>query len=268
MHSGFGGAFVKDPWFRTLFDDFAELDKSELTPGYDAGYSFTTVCINPPVYLAWLVGQCAKQRVEFRRATVSHIRDARLLSHSGRPADFIINCTGLGSLKLGGVNDTKMIPIRGQTVLVANKAPSMLMYSSVDDMPGDEMYVMERALGGGTILGGTYEVGKWDPYPDPNTALRIMQRVVSAVPSVAGGQGVKGLNVVRHGVGLRPHREGGVRVEKEWLDGGICLIHNYGHSSWGYIGSYGCAQRVVELLHETLRTGEGRYRPAPRGARS
>ena len=64
-----------------------------------------------------------------------------------------------------------------------------------------------------------------------------------------GGQG--GLDVVRHGVGLRPAREGGVRLESERVDG-VWVVHNYGHAGWGYQGSYGCAERVVELVDEIL----------------
>jgi D-amino-acid oxidase len=77
-----------------------------------------------------------------------------------------------------------------------------------------------------------------------------MKRAVEICPALTGGKGgVENLSVVRHGVGLRPFREGGVRIEKERLDG-IWVVHNYGHSGWGYQGSYACANRVVELVQE------------------
>ncbi|RMZ77862.1 hypothetical protein DV738_g4097, partial [Chaetothyriales sp. CBS 135597] len=257
--SGFSGVFVPDPWFRTLFDDFSELGQGELAKGYDAGYAFTSVCINPTIYLPWLVGQCVKRGVVLRRASLSHISQAQHLSHTNRPAGFVVNCTGLGSLKLGGVNDVSMAPARGQVVVVRNTAPSMLMFSSTndddgggDDAPGDNMYVMERALGGGTILGGTYELGNWDPNPDPNTAVRIMKRVVDSCPELAEGKGIKGLSIIRHGVGLRPFRQDGVRIEKQRQQDGTWILHNYGHDSWGYLTSYGCAERVVELFEEAV----------------
>jgi D-amino-acid oxidase len=62
---------------------------------------------------------------------------------------------------------------------------------------------------------------------------------------------VEALYIIRHGVGLRPVREGGVRIEKEVIDG-TWVVHNYGHAGWGYQGSYGCAERVVELVDEVL----------------
>ncbi|KLU82306.1 hypothetical protein MAPG_01380 [Magnaporthiopsis poae ATCC 64411] len=85
-----------------------------------------------------------------------------------------------------------------------------------------------------------------------------MARIVELCPEIAGGKGVAGLDVIRHGVGLRPCREGGVRIETELMDGMDCpVIHNYGHAGWGYQGSYGCAERVVELADEVFAGGSG-----------
>jgi D-amino-acid oxidase len=38
--------------------------------------------------------------------------------------------------------------------------------------------------------------------------------------------------VVRHGVGLRPLREGGVRLDASFVEGVLC-VHNYGHGGFG-----------------------------------
>jgi D-amino-acid oxidase len=46
-----------------------------------------------------------------------------------------------------------------------------------------------------------------------------MTRAVKVCPELTGGKGVEGLSIIRHGVGLRPYRTGGVRVEKEKIDG-------------------------------------------------
>lgn len=227
------------------------------------------MCINTAIYLPWLVGQLLKNGVVLRRAVLTHILDAKTLSHTGKKADIIINATGLGSLKLGGVLDTTMAPARGQVVLVRNEASPanvMVISSGTDDSPKEVMYVMQRAAGGGTVLGGTYDLGNWESQPDPDVALRIMARAVAARPQMAGGKGVKGLSVIRHGVGLRPYRKGGVRIEgervlaedgdgKEEKEGeGTWVVHNYGHAGWGYQGSYGCAEDVVKLVEE-IRDG-------------
>ncbi|ATY62550.1 D-amino-acid oxidase [Cordyceps militaris] len=253
--------FDRDPWYRHLTPDYRELAASELPPGQDSGCSFTSMCLNTPMYLFWLVGQCLRQGVVFRRAVLRDLTEARRLAYSGRPADVLINATGLGARTLGGVRDAGMLPARGQIVLVRNDGSSMLNTSAVDDGSGEILYTMQRAAGGGTILGGTYDLGNWESQPCPNVAARIMARVVRLDPALAGGKGVAGLDVIRHAVGLRPYRKGGVRVERETLrdevDGAsVHVVHNYGHAGWGFQGSFGCAEKVVELVNE-IRAANG-----------
>lgn len=105
--------------------------------------------------------------------------------------------------------------------------------------------------GGGTILGGCYQKNHWESQPDPNLALRIMKRSVDLCPELTNGKGIEALEVIRHGVGLRPLRIGGVRLEKERL-GDIWVVHNYGHGGFGYQSSYGCAQKAVCLVDQVL----------------
>jgi D-amino-acid oxidase len=78
-----------------------------------------------------------------------------------------------------------------------------------------------------------------------------MTQAVKVCPALTGGKGVEGLSVIRHGVGLRPYRSGGVRLEKERIEGGW-VVHNYGHAGSGYQVSYGCSNAVVELVEEVL----------------
>lgn len=61
---------------------------------------------------------------------------------SGKPADLVVNCTGLASLKLGGVEDKLMYPIRGQIVVVRNDAGKMYGISGTDDGSEEIMYIM------------------------------------------------------------------------------------------------------------------------------
>ena len=135
--------------------------------------------------------------------------------------------------------DTKVSPIRGQIVVVRNTAPAMYTVSGVDDSPDECMYIMSRAAGGGTVLGGTYQRGNWESQPDPNQAIRIMKRCLKYCPElVKPGQGIEGLDIVRHAVGLRPYREGGPRVEREvkqfdGVEGNLRIVHNYGAGGFG-----------------------------------
>ncbi|KAF5497488.1 D-amino-acid oxidase [Colletotrichum siamense] len=252
--SGFSNHFYQqNPWYKSIFNNFRDNNSSELAPGYDSGFQYQGVCINTAIYLPWLLGQCLKHGVVVKRGNLRNINEAKILSHTGRTANIIVNATGLGSLRLGGVEDSTMAPSRGQIVVVRNETPKnfpLLMCSSPLDGSGEEIYAMQRAAGGGTILGGTYDIGNWNSQPDPNTALRIMQRIVDLCPEIAGGKGIAGLDVVRHGVGFRPWRKGGLRLEEEKLDNQTWIIHNYGHSGWGYMGSYGCAEGVVEMVNK------------------
>lgn len=245
------GETLLTPWFKDLMPDFRVLPKERLPPGTISGIAWTSVCINVPMYLAYLVGQCLRNGATLKRAVLNHISEACDMHHSGAKADIVINCSGLLASKLGGVMDRSVFPIRGQVVIVRNDPGYLVTTSGTDDGPDELCYIMTRAAGGGTILGGTYMKGSWESQPDPNQAVRIMKRAVDICPALTGGRGIEALSVIRHGVGLRPGREGGVRIEKEMIGDGW-VVHNYGHAGWGYQGSYGCSERVVEIVDEVL----------------
>lgn len=128
--------------------------------------------------------------------------------------------------------DKDVIPVRGQIVVVRNDPGAMVTVSGTDDGDDEVCYIMQRAAGGGTVLGGTYQKGRWESQPDPNEATRIMKRAIEICPALTGGKGIEALSVIRHGVGLRPLRTSGVRVEREKVDG-LEVVHNYGHGGWG-----------------------------------
>ncbi|KAF7715988.1 Uncharacterized protein PECH_004587 [Penicillium ucsense] len=240
------------PWFKDLMPNFRNLPADQLPPGIDNAQTFTSVCINPAIYLPWLVTQCMKGGCVLKRAVLSHIADAADAHHSGVKADVVVNCTGLGSRKLGGVTDGQVHPIRGQILMVRNDPGSMTTISGSDDGSEEVAYIFPRAAGGGTIIGGTYQKDNWDPLPDPNFANRIMQRALKLDPRlVKPGQGVEGLDVIRHGVGLRPGRTDGVRIEKDQVNG-VKIVHNYGHGGFGYQVSWSCAEKAARLVSEIL----------------
>ncbi|KAH8738016.1 D-amino-acid oxidase [Ilyonectria robusta] len=248
-----------DPWWKTLFPEYRQIPQAELGADVDNGHHFKSVCINTAIYLPWLVSQCLRNSVVFKRAVFSHINDAAAqgVHHSGQAADVVLNCTGLASRSLGGVADELVYPARGQIVVVRNEADEMMSVSGTDDGPDEVMYMMTRAAGGGTILGGCYQKHNWESQPDPSLALRIMKRCVKACPQLTNGRGIEHLDVIRHGVGLRPVREGGARIEKEKIDG-TWVVHNYGHGGAGYQCSYGCAQVAAKLVDEVCRQEKAR----------
>ncbi|KAI4184006.1 MAG: hypothetical protein L6R41_005024 [Letrouitia leprolyta] len=135
-----------EPWYKDIMPNFRQLPKEQLGHGFDNGNAFTSVCINTAIYLPWLVSQCLRKGVVFRRANLKHISDAAAFPVSGE-VDVIVNCTGLSALKLGGVEDQNMMPIRGQTVLVRNEANVMCSSSGTDDGEEEVCYLMQRAVG-------------------------------------------------------------------------------------------------------------------------
>jgi glycine/D-amino acid oxidase-like deaminating enzyme len=263
---------------------FRTLEKDELR-GYDSGFGFTSVCINTALYLPWLLSQCLAAGVVVKRGVLKHIAEAAAFHHTGSTADVVVNCTGLASRSLGGVADEKLFPARGQTVLVRNEAGVMSSSSDWEESDEGFVYVMERAAGtfrtllsirvrivnppsnrlphrptsltaqgGGTILGGSYQKNNWSNEIDHELANRIMQRAVALCPTLTHGQGFEHLSVIRHNVGLRPARQGGVRLGAERI-GAVWTVHNYGHGGFGYQSSYGCSQAVVRLVADVLAGG-------------
>jgi D-amino-acid oxidase len=109
------------------------------------------------------------------------------------------------------------------------------------------------------VLGGCYQQNMWESQPDLDMATRIMQRCVDLCPSLTaagngglpGKKGIEALSIVRHGVGLRPVRDGGPRVEAETVDG-LKVIHCYGHGGAGYQSSWGSCNEVVKLVESSM----------------
>jgi len=234
---------------------FSILPKSELPAGIDGGTAFTSVCFNTALYLPWLTSQCLKHGVTVRRGIVSHVAEAANLHHTGKRADLLVNCTGLASLRLGGVEDAAVYPARGQIVVVRNDPQVMISVSGTDDGSDEATYIMHRAAGGGCILGGCLQKDNWESQPDPNMAVRIMMRCVELCPKlVPEGKGIEALSIVRHSVGLRPMRKGGPRVEREIIRG-VPVVHNYGHGGYGYQTSYGAAEAAGRLVRKALGVG-------------
>ncbi|KIX08910.1 uncharacterized protein Z518_03567 [Rhinocladiella mackenziei CBS 650.93] len=187
---------------------FHQLPKAALGPGINAATSFTSVCINTAIYLPWLVSRCLENGVTFKRAVFQHITDAASPSfHQDQKTDLVVNCTGLNASKLGGVQDKSVVPARAQIVIVRNDAGKMIATSGTDD--GDDDQSCRRGHHPG-----------------------IMKRAVEMCPSLTGGKGIEHLDIIRHGVGLRPIREGGTRIEKERIQG-IWVVHKHGAGGAG-----------------------------------
>ncbi|KAF5352167.1 hypothetical protein D9758_009209 [Tetrapyrgos nigripes] len=246
------------------------------------GTEFTTVTTHSHKYVLYLVDRFLKAGGKLIKAHVWHINTVlEGLDQLGRqPPDAVIVCTGLGTRFLGGVEDKDMYPIRGQTVIInapwVDEMPEMY-YTIADDELGDESgitYIIPRG-DGSVVVGGTFHEDDWYPHPRPVIAKRILERAVKFYPQLAppevrerkekegkevSVEDVEGI-VIENGLGLRPARKGGIRLEVEKMkwdakDGkGIRttpVIHNYGHSSGGFQCSWGSANVALDLLQSAL----------------
>ncbi|MEZ4320467.1 MAG: FAD-dependent oxidoreductase [Myxococcota bacterium] len=63
-----------------------------------------------------------------------------------------------------------------------------------------------------------------------------------------------------YAVGVRPFREGGVRLERDAPLAGKALVHNYGHGGAGITLAFGCAEEAADLVEAAIR--EQGERPA------
>lgn len=97
-------------------------------------------------------------------------------------------------------------------------------------------------------LGGCRQFDSYDLSINRYDAASIYERCTSLVPSL------KSARVVKHWVGLRPHRDP-VRIEKQILncnDRKLKIVHNYGHGGYGVTTSPGTALYAVKLVKEIL----------------
>ncbi|KAL9944027.1 hypothetical protein ACHAQF_007885 [Verticillium nonalfalfae] len=230
-----------------------------------------TFVINTQIYLQWLLEKCRQGNVTLDRRRITHIREARIAAD----VTAVLNCTGLGSHSLGGVEDKAMYPTRGQTVLVEQPLQPLrrMYFRSPRRVDNDTTYVFQRPMAGGVVLGGCRQDGNWSGEVDEALAQDIMRRCCALAPELGRPEDLK---IIRQGVGLRPGRKGGPRVEvevegededevkREGASGGggasaaLVVLHNYGHSGAGYQASWGSAEHGVRLLEEKLGLGVGR----------
>lgn len=186
--------------------------------------------LDMPAHLAWL-----RRRLEAAGGRVER-RAAGSLAEAAAEAEVVVNCAGLGAARL--VPDAGMRPVRGQLVVVEN--PGVETWFTRTGTGAESTYYIPQP--GRLLLGGTAEAGAGSLEPDPETARAIVARCAELRPEIAGAR------VIGHLVGLRPEREGGVRLEREELPGGTVLVHNYGHGGAGVTVAWGCAREVAGLV--------------------
>ncbi|KAI4909921.1 hypothetical protein J4E85_011418 [Alternaria conjuncta] len=243
-------------WYDQLVGGLRQLSGSELPKGANFGFEFpSTFRINTQVYLQWLQAQALCKGISLVRRHYPSVSEV-LSDHPS--TTLLVNCTGLGSLKLSDIKDTNLYPTRGQTLLVAEpKTPITRMYEmervksfrSPKRIDPTTTYVFPRPLGGGVILGGSRQDNDWSEEWDEELGQDIMKRCCELCPELGKPED---LQVIGRNVGLRPSRKGGPRIETEMGKWKVPVVHCYGHAGAGYQSSWGTAERVLELVQKML----------------
>ncbi|KAJ2557929.1 hypothetical protein EV175_001053 [Coemansia sp. RSA 1933] len=251
-------------WYVEAVPGAREISVDLLPDGVAYGVEYTTLTINVPLYLAYMMNLFITNGGSFVQRRISHISEAADVCKEGT-GPFIINCTGLGSLSIGGVEDKNMYPIRGQTLLV--RAPNVKR--TITRKGNVFGYVIPR--GDGTvIIGGTAEKNSWDKCPSSDTTETIMHRVLDLEPALVQEEGIASMiskedkvtdlraRILAVNVGFRPARVGGVRLEHETINttthGKLQIFHCYGHGGFGYQSSLAYAKDVLDLVDSVSGT--------------
>ena len=205
------------------------------------GYEVRVPFMDMTRYLPWLHTQANRAGVALITQVVCDFGE--VFAHG---FDVIVNASGLGARSLA--RDPHVRPMRGQVLHVANTIGLTEACAAHD---GAVTYVYPFA--DHIVLGGTYEPDVHEEVTEPATLEAVRLRCEALLRSAGDSRWPRlAERPLRAVVGLRPARilHGGaetIRLEREETSAGP-IIHNYGHGRAGVTLSWGCAQRVAELL--------------------
>lgn len=209
-------------------------------------YEHLAPMIDTDRYMAWLLREVRSAGCEVEVALIRGNlveEQTRLLRRYD--ASSIVNCSGLGSIELGG--DTEMRPLRGAVVHARNPGVTSahcLAYN--EDLNGQNMVFIVPRGRDRLVLGGIVEPDEWttDLTLKSRQVVEMVGRCRDFLPALRDVQLAPG-NPLR--TGLRPYRQSNVRLE---TSPGSAVVHNTGHGGSGFTFSWGCAEDAVDLVEK------------------
>jgi D-amino-acid oxidase len=210
-------------------DDILQKSKHDY---YDHAMQFITPCIDPSIFLPWLLKNFLDSGGKLKLKRVSKINGELLNSF-----DAVANCCGLGALELCP-DDKEVYPRRGQLILMS--LPKVKnFYTDLDsEEAGYVGYIIPR--NNYCCLGGTTQFNNSDKSFSLKDQKKILELCGRMVPEVLNTP------ILGNVVGLRPGRTE-VRLEGEMIEGKL-VVHNYGHGGAGWTLCWGCANEVADLV--------------------
>lgn len=196
---------------------------------------------------------------------------------AGLPAEIIINCAGLGALKLANdhaspqlirghlvhIHDRPLVRDKNGQIVSYNYTPGRSVYSNGGEAGDIYFYPVDgRWIFGGSRQYGTIdEAGNWqgDEYEDEITIdgtgvprpvitlnSEILEHSFGVSPKISASE-VRAYTAYRF---VRKDAEPSLRIEPDEL-GDKLLIHNYGHGGAGVTLSWGCALKILSYIEQS-----------------
>ncbi|KAJ5805207.1 D-amino-acid oxidase [Penicillium riverlandense] len=230
--------------------DFCVIPKTDLPEGVAFGVKFTTVTLNAPMHIRYLIEKLRLDYgIQVLRKKIPDIQSAFL----SQDTQLVFNCTGNGARVLPGVEDSKCFPTRGQVVLArAGHVNRNIMRHGKDY----ETYIIPRpGSNGNVILGGFMQKGVSTGDTFKEETESILSRTKALLPDLNSPM-TEPLAVF---AGLRPSREGGARVAMEEIALNFgkrkgVIVHNYGAGGTGFQAGYGMAIEAVQTAEGVLQS--------------
>ncbi|KAJ5817471.1 hypothetical protein N7447_009704 [Penicillium robsamsonii] len=233
----------EDLWYKDYVPNFRFLPKDQLPSGAKGGITYTTIVLDPNIFLPWHKKNLETSGVKFKRMNFRSLSDAY---HMGQ--DVLINATGSGPMYLDDIKDENMELLKGQVMVVKSDYKKSL----IRDDGKTYTYVIPR-LDGNVILGGTRDPDIRNTEVDIEVDKDIVKRVHRCLPGEFS-EDLSDYEIVGHNVGIRPYRSSGMRIEKEVKEGKK-IVHAYGITGGGYIFGFGVARETAKLVDEFLFPG-------------
>jgi D-amino-acid oxidase len=236
--------------------DAALIGEHGVNPGLGLSDAYTHLApmVDTDRYMSWLLEEARKAGCRVLNARVTGLlaeQEEALARQYG--VDAIVNCTGLGVRELA---DESVYPVRGALIRVRNDGSAMPRITqahcvSHDGSSADRSFIFIVPRGRDMlVLGGLAEASEWglDIGLHNYEPVREMYRRCLEFLPVLRNAAIDAAEPVR--VGLRPFRQGSVRLEGE---PGARIVHNYGHGGSGVTLSWGCALEVADRVEQLLR---------------
>ena len=240
---------IDAPWWKDVVYDFKFTEK--VPQPFKVGIEYETYVTNMQVYLPWLHSWFHDLGGKTLKKEIKSLEEACMITET----NVIIDCSGLGAIKIKGIEDKKMFPVRGQSIVVRAPFVERLLGNPGIGATPLPAYIIPLKKDGLVLLGSTLQKNDWLRVPREEDAKAIFERCAEIVPQL---KELKEEDILEHKVGLRPEREGGPCISYQLLAGvgeskmEVHLIRANGFGGYGVQSSWGAAKEVIKMMNGHL----------------